>query len=124
MRSGFFLTGIVAVSCMLPVKGEVLPSCADESLIVRIRDLIISNNKLPETTLTQFGDIKTLRMVPAPYYKQRTKQAELACSAVVSVVPNGKSDGSPSDTVELLYGIAAKDANSHQIYFQPVRAKK
>lgn len=120
----FFLAGFAILNITLPVKGDVLPGCADENLIVSIRNLIIANNKLPETTLTQFVDIKTLRTVPPPYNKVKTKKAELACAAIVSIVPSGNSDGTPSDTVDIFYGIAAKDASSHQIYFQPIRSKK
>ena len=121
----YSLVLILAVfNAMSPLRAEILPSCADQALIENVRNLIVVNNKFPEVTLVQFSEIKTLRSVPPPFYKQRTKQAELACSALVGVSPNGRTDGQVVETVEILYGVAAKDIDTYQVYFQPQRQKK
>lgn len=114
----------VALGAISVAKAEVLPGCADQALIGNVRNLMIVNNKLPDITLAQFSEIKTLRAVPPPYFKPRTKQAEVACSAMVGIIPDGKSDGKIVDVVEVLYGVAAKDADAYQVYFQPKRAQK
>lgn len=126
MRIRIYLLVLAFAVCnsMSPLSAAILPGCADQALIENVRNLIIVNNKLPEVTLVQFSEIRTLRSVPPPFYKQRTKQAELACSALVGISPSGLIDGQVVETVELLYGVAAKDMDTHQVYFQPQRSKK
>lgn len=126
MRVGKVFVAILfgALNAISSVNSEVLPGCADQALIGNVRNLMVVNNKLPEITLVQFSEIKTLRSVPAPYFKQRTKQAEVACSTVARIILDGKSDGQVADVVEVLYGVAAKGSDGYQVYFQPQRPQK
>ena len=103
---------------------EVLPGCSDQSLLSDVRNLIISSNKLADTAVVQFTEVKTLRNVPAPYFNRSTQQAELACSALVGLVPEGSNDGKATDLVEGFYGLTVKKPNGYQVYFQPNRPKK
>ena len=118
-----WLTVIFAVM-LTPAHGRVLPSCNDQSLLSDVRNLIISSNKLPETVVVQFTEVKTLRNVPAPYFNRATQQAELACSAMVGVVLDDSPDGKAVDLIESFYGLTVQKANSYQVYFQPNRPKK
>jgi hypothetical protein len=116
---------LMAISGMIKTaRTEVLPGCGDQSLLASVRSLIISNNKLSDNAAVQFSDLKTLRYVPAPYLKRGTQQAELACSALVGVVPEGSNDGKPADVVEGFYGLTVKGPDGYQVYFQPNRPKK
>jgi hypothetical protein len=116
---------LMAISGLIQTaRSEVLPGCGDQSLLASVRSLIISNNKLSDNAAVQFSDLKTLRYVPAPYFKRGTQQAELACSAIVGVVPEGSADGKPVDAVEGFYGLTVKGQDSYQVYFQPNRPKK
>jgi len=107
-----------------PAHGRVLPSCSDQSLLSDVRNLIISSNKLPETVVVQFTEVKTLRNVPAPYFNRATQQAELACSAMVGLVLDDSADGKAAELVEGFYGLTVQKANNYQVYFQPNRPKK
>ena len=107
-----------------PAHGRVLPSCSDQALLSDVRNLIISSNKLPETVVVQFTEVKTLRNVPAPYFNRTTQQAELACSAMVGLVLDDSADGKAAELVESLYGLTVQKANNYQVYFQPNRPKK
>jgi hypothetical protein len=109
---------------LTPAHGRVLPSCNDQSLLSDVRNLIISSNKLPETVVVQFTEVKTLRNVPAPYFNRATQQAELACSAMVGLVLGDSADGKAVDLIEGFYGLTVQKANSYQVYFQPNRPKK
>ena len=118
-----WLTVLFAVM-FTPAHGRVLPSCNDQSLLSDVRNLIISSNKLPETVVVQFTEVKTLRNVPAPYFNRATQQAELACSAMVGLVLDDSPDGKAVDLIEGFYGLTVQKANSYQVYFQPNRPKK
>jgi hypothetical protein len=107
-----------------PAHGRVLPSCSDQALLSDVRNLIISSNKLPETVVVQFTEVKTLRNVPAPYFNRATQQAELACSAMVGLVLDDSADGKAAELVEGFYGLTVQKANNYQVYFQPNRPKK
>ena len=107
-----------------PAHGRVLPSCSDQALLSDVRNLIISSNKLPETVLVQFTEVKTLRNVPAPYFNRTTQQAELACSAMVGLILDDSADGKAAELVEGFYGLTVQKANNYQVYFQPNRPKK
>jgi hypothetical protein len=107
-----------------PAHGRVLPSCSDQALLSDVRNLIISSNKLPETVVVQFTEVKTLRNVPAPYFNRATQQAELACSAMVGLVLDDSADGKAAELVESFYGLTVQKANNYQVYFQPNRPKK
>ena len=107
-----------------PAHGRVLPSCSDQALLSDVRNLIISSNKLPETVVIQFTEVKTLRNVPAPYFNRTTQQAELACSAMVGLVLDDSADGKAAELVEGFYGLTVQKANNYQVYFQPNRPKK
>jgi hypothetical protein len=109
---------------LTPAHGRVLPSCNDQSLLSDVRNLIISSNKLPETVVVQFTEVKTLRNVPAPYFNRATQQAELACSAMVGLVLGDSADGKAVDLIEGFYGLTVQKANSYQLYFQPNQPKK
>lgn len=109
---------------LTPAHGRVLPSCNDQSLLSDVRNLIISSNKLPETVVVQFTEVKTLRNVPTPYFNRATQQAELACSAMVGLVLGDSADGKAVDLIEGFYGLTVQKANSYQVYFQPNRPKK
>lgn len=118
-----WLTVLFAVM-LTPAHGRVLPSCNDQSLLSDVRNLIISSNKLSETVVVQFTEVKTLRNVPAPYFNRATQQAELACSAMVGLVLDDSPDGKAVDLIEGFYGLTVQKANSYQVYFQPNRPKK
>ena len=107
-----------------PAHGRVLPSCSDQALLSDVRNLIISSNKLPETVVVQFTEVKTLRNVPAPYFNRTTQQAELACSAMVGLVLDDSADGKAAELVESFYGLTVQKTNNYQVYFQPNRPKK
>ena len=107
-----------------PAHGRVLPSCSDQALLSDVRYLIISSNKLPETVVVQFTEVKTLRNVPAPYFNRTTQQAELACSAMVGLVLDDSADGKAAELVEGFYGLTVQKTNNYQVYFQPNRPKK
>ena len=107
-----------------PAHGRVLPSCSDQTLLSDVRNLIISSNKLPETVVVQFTEVKTLRNVPAPYFNRTTQQAELACSAMVGLILDDSAEGKAAELVESLYGLTVQKANNYQVYFQPNRPKK
>ena len=107
-----------------PAHGRVLPSCSDQALLSDVRNLIISSNKLPETVVVQFTEVKTLRNVPAPYFNRTTQQAELACSAMVGLILDDSADGKAAELVEGFYGLTVQKANNYQVYFQPNRPKK
>jgi hypothetical protein len=109
---------------LTPVYGRVLPSCNDQSLLSDVRNLIISSNKLPETVVVQFTEVKTLRNVPAPYFNRATQQAELACSAMVGLVLADSADGKAVDLIEGFYGLTVQKTDIYQVYFQPNRPKK
>ena len=118
-----WLTVLFAVM-LTPAHGRVLPSCNDQSLLSDVRNLIISSNKLPETVVVQFTEVKTLRNVPAPYFNRTTQQAELACSAMVGLVLDDSADGKVVDPIEGFYGLTVQKTNVYQVYFQPNRPKK
>ena len=115
---------VLFVVVLNPAHGRVLPSCSDQALLSDVRNLIISSNKLPETVVVQFTEVKTLRNVPAPYFNRTTQQAELACSAMVGLVLDDSADGKAAELVESLYGLTVQKANNYQVYFQPNRPKK
>lgn len=113
------LSGVV-----ISAHGEVLPGCSDQSLLSDVRNLIISSNKLSDQAVVQFSEVKTLRNVPAPYFQRSTQEAELACSALVGLVPEESSEGKAVELVVGLYGLTVKRPNGYQVYFQPTRSKK
>ena len=118
-----WLTVLFAVM-LAPAHGRVLPSCNDQSLLSDVRNLIISSNKLPETVVVQFTEVKTLRNVPAPYFNRATQQAELACSAMVGLVLDDSAEGKAVDPIEGFYGLTVQKTNIYQVYFQLNRPKK
>ena len=107
-----------------PAHGRVLPSCSDQALLSDVRNLIISSNKLPETVVVQFTEVKTVRNVPAPYFNRTTQQAELACSAMVGLILDDSAEGKAAELVEGFYGLTVQKTNNYQVYFQPNRPKK
>ena len=107
-----------------PAHGRVLPSCSDQALLSDVRNLIISSNKLPETVVVQFTEVKTLRNVPAPYFNRTTQQAELACSAMVGLILDDSAEGKAAELVEGFYGLTVQKTNNYQVYFHPNRPKK
>ena len=115
---------VLFVVVLNPAHGRVLPSCSDQALLSDVRNLIISSNKLPETVVVQFTEVKTLRNVPAPYFNRTTQQAELACSAMVGLILDNSADGKAAELVEGFYGLTVQKTNNYQVYFQPNRPKK
>ena len=115
---------VLFVVVLNPAHGRVLPSCSDQALLSDVRNLIISSNKLPETVVVQFTEVKTLRNVPAPYFNRTTQQAELACSAMVGLILDDSAEGKAAELVEGFYGLTVQKTNNYQVYFQPNRPKK